>query len=84
MGEHVLGNVAGNLALSHLPMGGVFFIGGTARAITPYLNDSAFHERFCARGPYTSIMKDIPIYLIEDDTAALRGCARLLRQKLSL
>ena len=79
----ILGDVAGNIALSHLPMGGVFLIGGLARAIAPYLSDSAFHARFCARGPYSTIMKDIPISLIADDTAALRGCARLLRQKVS-
>ena len=31
----MLGNVAGNLALTLLPYGGIFFIGGVVRAMTP-------------------------------------------------
>lgn len=76
----VLGVVAGDIALSHLPMGGVFFFGGTGRAIAAHLSALGFTERFTDKGPYTAIMQDIPIHLITDDSAALRGCARCLLQ----
>ena len=33
----LLGSVLGNLALTHLPYGGIFLIGGMSRAMTPYL-----------------------------------------------
>ena len=78
--SQLLGQVAGDLALAHLPMGGLYFIGGMARAIAPLLDQMGFYEPFTAKGPYTQIMRDIPVFLIEDDSAALQGCARYLRQ----
>lgn len=78
----LLGTVAGNLCLSHLPMGGLYLIGGTARAVAPFLKPLGFHTTFIAKGPYTDILQAIPVHLITGDTAALRGCARHLRQIL--
>ena len=76
----MLGAVAGNLCLHHLPMGGLYLIGGTARAVAPHLRTLGFAAHFTARGPYSAIMRDIPVTLITDDTIALAGCARHLRQ----
>lgn len=78
----ILGTVAGDIALTHLPMGGFHFIGGTARAVAPYLAELGFLTHFTAKGPYAPIMQDTPIYLIDDDTAALHGCAKYLSQSL--
>lgn len=77
----LLGTVLGNLSLNHLPMGGIYLIGGTARAVAPFLLPLGFAETFTAKGPYSHIMRDIPLSLITDDNAALRGCARYLRQR---
>ena len=63
----------------HLPMGGVYLIGGLARAVAPLLG-STFRAAFEAKGPYTGIMRDIPVSLIVNDDSALRGCARYVRQ----
>lgn len=79
----LLGQVAGDLALAHLPMGGVFLIGGLARAVAPLLAPLGFLARFTAKGPYAPILHDIPVSLITDDNAALLGCARHLGQSLS-
>ncbi|MEO3416927.1 glucokinase [Roseovarius sp. CAU 1744] len=81
--SEILGTVAGNIALAHLPMGGVYLIGGTARAVAPHLAGLGFLDHFIAKGPYTPIMRDIPVFLIDDDSAALHGCARYLRQLLA-
>jgi len=78
----LLGAVAGNLALTHMATGGVLLIGGTARAIAPHLPGTDFAAAFTARGPYTAIMRDIPVTLVTDDHAALRGCWRTLRQAM--
>ena len=78
----LLGTVAGDLCLHHMATGGLYLIGGTARAIAPYLAASDFAESFAAKGPYSAILRDIPVTLIADDTAALRGCARYLAQRL--
>ncbi|MEM9499576.1 MAG: glucokinase [Pseudomonadota bacterium] len=76
----LLGQVAGNLALSHMATGGVFLIGGLARAIAPHLARLGLRAPFCDHGPYTDLMARIPLHVITDDTAALLGCARYLRQ----
>lgn len=75
----IFGKVAGDIALSHLPMGGVYLIGGLARAVAPHLATFGFLDRFTAKGPYSKIMRDIPVFVVDDDTAALKGCARFLR-----
>lgn len=78
----ILGAVMGNLALTHMATGGVFLIGGLARAMAPMLNAPEFRGNFTAKGPYRPIMEAMPIHLITDDTAALTGCTRYLRQRL--
>ncbi|MBC7181322.1 MAG: glucokinase, partial [Roseovarius sp.] len=77
-----LGAVMGNLALTHMVTGGVFLIGGLARAMALMLNSPEFRGNFTAKGPYRPIMDEMPIHLITDDAAALLGCARCLRQRL--
>lgn len=77
----LLGTVLGDLALNHLPMGGIYLIGGTARAVAPYLVPLGFVESFNAKGPYSHIMQEIPVSLITEDSAALKGCLRKLEQK---
>ncbi|MBZ8118342.1 glucokinase [Roseovarius sp. LXJ103] len=77
---HVLGHVIGDLALTHLPTEGITLIGGLARALAPHLMRPEFTERMWAKGPYRAIATRVPLRVLHDDTAALIGCARLLRQ----
>lgn len=76
----LLGTVLGNLALSHMATGGVFLIGGTARRLIQPLLELGMWDCFTAKGPYTEILRAMPLTLITDDHAALLGCARHLRQ----
>lgn len=78
----VLGLVAGNFALHHLPAGGLYLTGGLAQAIAPHLPGSAFLAAFTARGPYTDIVWAVPVSVVADDAFPLLGCARYLRQTL--
>lgn len=71
----LLGSEAGNLALIHLPYGGVFLCGGVARAFAPYLGPMGFAEAFRDKGRFAGFMQDFPVWLVEDDYAALTGCA---------
>lgn len=77
----LLGRVVGDLALTHLPFGGIFLIGGVARAFTPYLLDFGFAEAFRDKGRFSDFMDNFPIRVIEDDYAALIGCARFLESR---
>jgi glucokinase len=76
-----LGAVAGNMALHHLPMGGLYLSGGLAAAIGPHLPTAHFLPAFTARGPYRHIARAIPVSLITAPDFALLGCARYLRDR---
>ena len=76
----LMGRVAGDLALVHLPFGGVYLIGGVARAMTPYLDRFGFSESFHDKGRFTDFMARFPVSLVEDDFAALSGLAAHLAE----
>lgn len=77
----LLGTVAGNLSLIHLPFGGVYLCGGVARHIGPYLSSMGFAEAFANKGRFADFMRDFPVWLVEDDFAALTGCASYLDER---
>ncbi len=70
-----LGAVCGNLALIHLPFGGVYLVGGVARAVTPWLDRFDFADAFRDKGRFAGFMRGFAVHVIEDDFAALTGCA---------
>ncbi|WP_425090186.1 glucokinase [Tropicimonas sp. S265A] len=76
----LMGTVAGNLSLIHLPFGGVYLVGGVARAMGPYLEQMSFAEAFANKGRFAGFMRQFPVWLLEDDFAALTGCAAYLAQ----
>lgn len=78
LAARVLGVVLGDLALIHLPFGGIFLSGGVARALTPWLSDGGLAQAFVQKGRFAPLMQDFRIQVIEDDYAALSGCAHLL------
>ncbi|MBT0956683.1 glucokinase [Alphaproteobacteria bacterium KMM 3653] len=72
-----LGRVTGDLALIHLPYGGIWVVGGVARALSPF-----FGPRFLAachdKGRFSALTARFPIHMVTDDYAALTGCAAYL------
>ncbi len=77
-----LGMVLGDLALIHLPLGGIHLVGGVARALAPRLADPTvgrpFVEAFRDKGRFTGFMARFSIGTIEDDYAALTGMVAAL------
>ena len=70
-----LGRVAGDLALIHLPFGGIYLSGGVARAFAPHLAGFGFAAAFRDKGRFAGFMGNFGVTVIEDDYAALTGCA---------
>lgn len=70
-----LGAVAGDLALTTLPFGGVWLVGGLARAFAPHLGQFGFVEAFRDKGRFSDFMESFGVGVVEDDNAALTGCA---------
>lgn len=77
----MLGAVVGDLALIHLPFGGIHLCGGVARAFTPLFADYGFAEAFGAKGRFSDFLSAFPVRVIEDDYAALAGCAAYLHAR---
>lgn len=76
--EHLcfmLGKLAGDLALVHLPFGGLWLSGGMARAFWPHLAALGFQDGFRGKARFAPLMERFEIALIADDYAALKGCA---------
>ncbi len=79
----LLGAVAGDLALIHVPYAGIHLIGGVARAFTPYFDRFGFAEAFCDKGRFSAFMEEFAVSIIEDDYLALSGCALFLADGLA-
>ena len=79
----VLGAVSGDLALTTLPFGGVWLVGGLARAFAPHLDAMGFVEAFRDKGRFSGFMDQFGVGVVEDDNAALTGCASHLAGLLS-
>lgn len=74
------GSVCGNIALNILPFGGIYLVGGVSSAVAPYLEKHGFIEAFHQKGRFTEFMQQFPVYVVEDDYAALEGMAALLNE----
>ena len=75
--------VAGNLALTHLPYGGIYLTGGVIRHFAPHLARFGFEAAYLDKGRFSQMMRDFPVWAIEDDYAPLHGCAAHLRHLLA-
>ncbi len=75
-----LGRACSNLALTCLPYGGIYFTGGVARAAAPFLESHGFYAAFLDKGRFSDFLRQFPLHVIEDDYAALTGCASFLAE----
>ncbi len=73
-----LGNVTGDLALTLLPFGGIYLIGGMSRAVAPWFDRCGFDAAMTDKGRFGEFLNAFSVRLVEDDYAALSGCAHFL------
>jgi glucokinase len=71
----ILGQEAGNLALTLGAQEGVYLAGGIARRYPDFLKTSPFRSAFESKGRYRSLMERIPTQLILHDQPGLLGAA---------
>lgn len=76
----ILGSAAGDVALCHGALGGVYLGGGIVRRVIPLLESSDFCDRFIAKGRMRDYMQGIPVRLITAERVARRGAAYLFQQ----
>lgn len=75
---HILGQMLADLALIHLPYGGIYLIGGMSRAMTPHMATHGLARHFREARRVDLLEKDFSVTVVEDDYAALTGCAAYL------
>ena len=75
---HILGQMLADLALIHLPYGGIYLIGGMSRAMTPHFARFGLEGHFREPRRVDLLMNDFSVTVVEDDYAALTGCAAYL------
>ena len=74
----ILGQTLADLALIHLPYGGIHLIGGMARAMTAAFARFGLAQSFREDRRVDLLVKDFSVTVVEDDYAALTGCAAWL------
>ena len=69
------GKTVGNMGLLFLPQSGIFLTGGiTTTFQDKIVNENSFLDGFLTKGRLQPVLKDIPIYLIDDDWIGVNGC----------
>ena len=74
----ILAQTLADLALIHLPYDGIYLIGGMARAMTPHFDRFGLQRHFRETRRVDLLTRDFSITVVEDDYAALTGCAAYL------
>lgn len=75
----LLGAAAGNLAMSLLPLGGIYLAGGLPPRFD--LVGMGLVESFLAKGRMRSLLMDVPLRLVTDPLLGLRGAALLAAER---
>ena len=78
----ILAQTLADLALIHLPYGGIYLIGGMARAMTPHFARLGLTEHFRETRRVDLLENDFSVTVVEDDFAALTGCAAYLHAQI--
>lgn len=77
----MLGTFAGDVALTFGAWDGVYLGGGILPRILPLLERSEFVPRFLAKGRMARCLECVPVFVVVDTLAALRGAAYALRRR---
>lgn len=80
----MLGTVAGNLAMTLGAGGGIYIGGGIVPRLGELFLQSAFRQRFEAKGRFGSFLAQIPTYLITAKYPAFLGVSAILAEHLKL
>lgn len=75
----LLGQVAGNVALTLGARGGVYIGGGIVPRLGQWFDRSPFRQRFEAKGRFAGYLEKIPVFVVQSEVSpALIGASRAL------
>lgn len=76
----ILAQTLADLALIHLPYGGIYLIGGMSLAMAPHFATYGLGHHFRQPRRVPLLQKEFSVTVVADDYAALTGCAVYLTQ----
>lgn len=74
---HMLGAHCSNIVLTYLATGGVYLGGGIPPKIAPFLLNGSFASGYLKKGKLRERVEATPVFIINDDYAALYGAAAI-------
>lgn len=79
----ILAQAAGNLALTTLPFGGLYIVGGIVPKILPLIDKDSFLRVFRDKGRMAKLISDIPMHLVLNQDVGLQGATWRARSMLN-
>ncbi len=76
----LLGAECSNSALKFMATGGVYLGGGIPPKILPKFKEPLFYKAFLDKGRFRELLEEMPIRVILDDKASLKGAAHFCRK----
>jgi glucokinase len=70
-----VGTAAGNIALTMMATGGIFFCGGVAPKVIDVVGAGPILQALTDKGRMRPLLEKVPVYLVRDDDLALWGAA---------
>ena len=80
----IYGAAVGNLALSTLPYGGIYIVGGIAPKLLMQIKSGVFMEMYDDKGRMSHLLKDIPVHIVMNTDVGLCGAAVFARRILEV
>lgn len=79
----IYGAAVGNLALTMLPFGGLYVVGGIAPKLLTQIKEGTFLEAYGDKGRMSCLIKDIPLHIVLNTDVGLQG-ATIFARNLTL
>ncbi|CAL7960989.1 Glucokinase [Gammaproteobacteria bacterium] len=76
----IYGAAVGNLALTTLPFGGLYVVGGIAPKLLTQIKKGSFLEAFADKGRMSALLKGIPLHIVLYEDIGLQGAAVCARK----
>lgn len=78
----IYGAAAGNLALTTLPLSGLYIVGGIAPKLLSEFIDGRFLKVFNDKGRMSGLLKTVPVYIVLNTHIGLQGAANYAYMRL--